>query len=279
MTTWHGSHSVLTLFASTPEALDDVTAASVEQHLVACADCRAVVAAAADPILLERSWREVVDVVDRPRPSLVERLLHRLGMPADIARAVGATPALRLAWFATILLLSGAALAISRDTHSTAAFLVLAPIVPIGSVVLAFLPTEEPGGEAATATPRFGAALALRRVVAVLVPTFVILALAGLAAPEHAAGGALWVLPALALTLSCLALGTVVPLPSAAGSLAAGWLAVVASVAALDGRSVALAETSVFAPIAQALFLALALAALFGLYRRRDRFSTMEVVW
>lgn len=279
MTTWHAPHDVLVRFSSAPEALDDVTAASVEQHLVACGDCRAVVAAAADPALLDRSWQQVVDVVDRPRPSLVERLLHHLGMPADIARAVGATPALRLAWLATLLLLSAAALAISRDTRSAAAFLVLAPVVPIGSVVLAFLPTEEPGGEAATATPRYGAALVLRRVVAVLVPTFVILAVAGLAVPERAAGGALWVLPALALALGCLALGTVIRLTTAAGLLASGWLVVVASVTVLDGRSIALADTPVFAPVGQGLFLALTLTALLGLYARRDRFSTMEVVW
>lgn len=279
MTTWHAPPDTLARFARSPESLDDVTASSVEQHLIVCADCRAGVSGTADPVALRSSWDDVADVIDRPRHTFVERQLNRLGMPADLARVVGATPGLRLAWLATTVLLATAAIAIARDTGSDSAFLVLAPLVPLGSVALAFLPTEEPGGEAAAVTPMFGPALVVRRSLAVLVPTFVILAVAGFALPDLAVGGALWILPGLALTLSTLALATYVRANIAAGTLALGWVTLLASVSILDGRTLPVAETAVFGLLGQAIALALVLLAAGGLFSRRDHFSTMEVTW
>jgi hypothetical protein len=278
-TTWHAPPDTLARFARQPEALDEVTASSVEQHLIGCDECRAAVAAAADAIVMQHSWDELVDVIDRPTQTFAERALNRLGMPPDLARVVGATPGMRVAWFATTVLLAAAAIATARDNGTDAPFLVLAPLVPLGAVLLAFLPTEEPGGEAAAATPMHGAALIMRRVLAVLVPTFAILAVAGLAQPDLAAGGALWVLPGLALALGSLALATFVRVTIAAAVLAFGWIALLSSVTALDGRRVALADTPVFEVAGQSAALALALTAAAALYARRDHFSTLEVSW
>jgi len=277
--TWHAPPDTLARFARFDESIDDVTASSIEEHLIHCASCRAAVASAADPIELGSSWVEVADAIDEPRRTFIERLLVRLGMPDDTARIVGATPGLRLAWLATTVLLAAAAIATARDTGSDTAFLILAPLVPLGSVALAFLPTEEPGGEAAQATPIFGVGLVLRRSLAILAPTFVILAIAGLAQPDLAAGGALWVLPGLALALASLALATYVRVTSATVTLAVAWVSLLASVSLLDGRRVPLAETMVFGLVGQSAALALVLVSVGGLYLRRDRFSTMEVTW
>lgn len=279
MTTWHAPADTLARFARHPESLDEVTASSVEQHLIGCAACRAAVAGAADPLLLQSSWDEIADVIDRPTHTFAERTLLRLGMSPDLARVVGATPGMRLAWFATTMFLAAVAILAARENGSDAPFLVLAPLVPLGAVLLAFFPTEEPGGEAAAATPMFGAALVMRRVLAVLVPTFAILAVVGLAQPDLAGGGALWVLPGLALVLGSLALATFVRVSIAAGVLAVAWLTVVTSVSVLDGRRVALAHTAVFEAAGQSAALALALLATAALYARRDHFSTMEVTW
>jgi hypothetical protein len=279
MTTWHAPPDTLARFARTPESLDAATASSLEQHLVACADCRAVVAGAAEPLALGESWAGIADEIDRPRTTVVERLLERLGMPGDTARIVGATPGLRLAWLATTILLAAAAIAAARDTGSDSAFLVLAPLVPLGSVLLAFLPAEDPAGEAAIATPMHGATLVMRRTVAVLVPTFLILAIAGLALPDLTAGAALWILPGLALALGTLVLATYVRAPVGAATLAIGWLALLASVSVLDGRRVPLIDTPVFGLVGQAVAFALILVFAAGLYARRDHFSTMEVTW
>ncbi len=278
-TTWHAPPDTLARFARQPEAIDEVTASSIEQHLIGCGECRAVVAGAADPDVLRHSWEELVDVIDRPTHTFAERALTRLGMPSDLARVVGSTPGMRLAWFATTVLLAAAAIAVARDNGTDAPFLVLAPLVPLGAVLLAFLPTEEPGGEAAAATPMYGATLVMRRVLAVLLPTFVILAVAGLAQPNLASGGALWVLPGLALVLGSLAMATFVRVTVAAGTLAVAWLTVLSSASVLDGRRVPLAHTAVFEAGGQSAALALALVAAAAVYARRDRFSTMEVSW
>lgn len=278
MSTWHAPPDLLVRFARSPEALDDTTASSLEQHLVACAECRAAVAGAAPPHAVEASWAAVADVIDRPRTTLVERLLTRLGMPDDLARVVGATPGLQVAWFATTVLLAVAAVAVGRDHGSEALFLVLAPVLPLGSVLLTFLPAEEPGGEAAAATPRFGAGVLLWRALAAVVPSFVVLAVAGIALPDLV-DAARWLLPGLALAIGGLALATYVrPVPAIA-TLAAGWIALLASVLALDGRRAPLDATVVFSPAGQLLAATLSVLAAGLLYRRRDRFSTVEVTW
>lgn len=279
MTTWHAPSDALVQFARSPETIDEVTASSIEQHLVACGDCRTLVASATDSLALRSSWAEVADAIDAPRHTFIERFLVRLGMPSDLARIVGATPGLRLAWLATVALLAAAAIATSRDAGSDTAFLILAPLVPLGTVALTFLPAEEPGGEAATATPSAGAGLVLRRSVAVLAPTFAILALAGLGQPDLTAGGSLWVLPGLALSVGSLALATYVRVTSATATLAVGWVAVVGLASLQNDHQVPIAETVVFDAVGQLTAAALVLVAIGALHLRRDRFSTMEVTW
>lgn len=279
MITWHAPPDALARFARSPESLDDLTALSLEEHLIACTECRSIVAGAADDTALQRSWAEVADGIDRPRRTFIERMLVRLGMPDDLARVVGATPGLRIAWLVTTIALAAAAIAIERDTGSDAPFLLLAPLVPLGSVALAFLPAEEPGGEAAAATPLFGTSLVIRRSLAVLAPTFAILTVAGLAQSDLAHGGAVWILPGLALTLGSLALATYVRATTAVATLALAWLTLLASVSLLEGRTLPVAETQVFGPLGQAAALGIALVAGAALYVRRDRFSTMEVTW
>ena len=279
MTAWHAPPEALAQFARTPELVDEVMASSIEQHLVACADCRAAVAGAADPTILTRTWNEVLDVIDQPHLTHAERVLDRLGMPTHYARLVGATPSLRLAWLATTVLLAAAAALVARDTGSDTPYLIIAPLVPLGSVLLAFLPTEQPGGEAGVATPMNGLPLLLHRVVAVLVPTFAILVIAGFAQPDPTAGGFRWVLPGLALALGSLALSTVMRATTAAAALAMAWVMLVLLVSALDGRSIAVADSVTFSIIGQASAAALAVTASAWLYVRRDAFSTLEVTW
>lgn len=277
MSTWHASAETLARYARAPEAMDEVTAASVEQHLLACAECRAGVAQAAAPAA-STSWAAIADVIDRPRASVVERVLARLGLPDHLARVIGATPGLRVAWMATIALLGLGAAAIARDTGSSALFLGLAPLLPIGSVLLTFLPAEEPGGEAAAATPLHGAGVAIRRTVAALVPTFLALGLASVALP-HLSEAAAWLLPGLALGVGVLLLATYVRPVVAAAALSIAWVGVLTAVRVADGRHVPLADTVVFEPAGQLAALAVALLAAGLVYVRRDHFSTVEVTW
>jgi hypothetical protein len=278
MTTWHATPSTLVQFARSPEELDDVTASSIEQHLISCAGCRATVAAATAPLTLDDSWAAVADVIDRPRTTIIERLLARVGLPAELSRIVGATPGLRLAWLGTIVLLAAGAVGVSRGNDTEGFFLVLAPLLPLGSVLLTFLPADEPAGEAAAATPLYGAGVLIRRAVASLVPTFVILVAASVALPDLT-DGARWLLPGLALTIGSLALSTYVRPVVAIPALGVAWLALLGVAQAVDGRNVAVARTEVFTLPGQVLALALALLAAALVHQRRDHFSTVEVTW
>lgn len=277
--TWHAPPDALVQFAQTPEDLDDVMAASIEQHLVACATCREAVASAADRVALGRSWAEVADVIDQPVPTLVQRLLRRIGVPDHMAQLVGATPQLRFAWLATTVLLAAAAVATAHDMGSDTPFLIVAPLVPLGAVLITFLPAEDPGGEAAVATPLHGAGLLIRRVIAVLVPTFAILGLASLAQPEVSGTSALWVLPGLALAMGALALSTVLRASTAVAVLALTWIGVVTLAGIADPRASSISSTGVFTTTGQLFSLVVALSAATWLYARRDAFSTMEVTW
>lgn len=277
MTTWHAPPDVLARYARTPEALDEVTAASVEQHLLACAECRSGVAQAAAPVA-SASWAAIADVIDRPRASIVERLLARFGLPDHLARVIGATPGLRVAWVTTIAVLGLGAAAIARDTGSSAVFLAIAPLLPLGSVLLTFLPAEEPGGEAAAATPLHGAGVAIRRTVAALVPTFLALGLASAALPRLTEAAA-WLLPGLALAAGVLLLATYLRPVLAATTLTAGWVGLLTAVRVVEGRHLALVDTVVFEPTGQLVALALAVLAAGLVHLRRDHFSTVEVTW
>ncbi len=277
--TWHAPPDALVQFAQSPEDVDDVLAASIEQHLVACAGCRAAVASATDTVSLGRSWAEVADAIDQPTRTVIERLLHRLGVPAHQAQLVGATPQLRFAWLATTILLAAAAVAAARDMGSDTPFLLVAPMVPLGAVLVTFLPTEEPGGEAAIATALHGAGLLLRRAIAVLVPTFAILGLASLAQPEVSRSSALWVLPGLALALGALALSTMVRASTAVAVLAMSWIGLVTLVGFVDVRAHSVADTALFTTSGQLGAVGIAVIAAGWLYARRDAFSTMEVTW
>ena len=275
---WHVPGDTLVRYATAPEAIDDITASSVEQHLLACAACRASVAGAADRVALEASWQSIAVEIDQPRSPLGERVLGRIGVPAGLARLVGATPGLRFATLVAVVLLGAVAVLTARDTGSDAPFLVLAPLVPLGAVSVAFLPFADPAGEAGVATPLHGPGLALRRTLVVLVPTVVVLTLLGFAVPGLAGWSVVWILPGLGLVAFAFALSTYVRIPTAIAVTAAAWFAVLAGCRAGGPRVVA-ADLPVFQPAGQLAFLAVVVIALSVVVARRDRFATMEVTW
>src|SRR5688572_33189690 len=107
--TWHASAAVLARFASDPAAVDAATAASVETHLVTCGECRAELAALANPVIAAASWDAIVDRIDRPRASLLERVLQLLGVRDGPARLAAATPGLRLSGLTAVVGLTAVA--------------------------------------------------------------------------------------------------------------------------------------------------------------------------
>lgn len=275
-TDWHASPALLARFAHDPGAVDDVAAASIESHLVACGDCREKLTAASDPTLAAASWQSIADRIDRPRATLLERLLQRAGLDGGLARLVAATPALQVAGLTAMAFVAVAAALLSQRADADGIFLVLAPLAPLVAVAASFAPAAEPAGEAAVATPLHGAGLVVRRALAILTVSLGVLGVAALALPDLDAGAAAWVLPALALSLGALALGTWFRVEAAVAVLTAGWLLSVVSVWWFAGRDLPVADTPTFAAAGQLTALAVAVAAAAVLTVRRDRFATLE---
>lgn len=272
---WHAPVALLTRFADDPASLDDASASSVESHLVACDACRGRLAATAS-FDVAASWDAVADRIDRPRTSVLERLLDRQGAGGGLARLVSATPGLWLAGLAAITGLAVAAVLVSREADAGGPFLVLAPLVPLAGVAATFAPAAEPAGETGVATPLYGVGLALRRAALVVTTTFALLTVAALAVPGVGVESAAWVLPALALTLASLALGTWWRVEVCASVLAVAWVAVTASMRVVEGRRFAFADTVVFGQPGQLAALALTLLAGAVLVTRSGSYATME---
>jgi hypothetical protein len=272
---WHAPDDVLTAFARSPRSLDDNTAASVEAHLAACASCRVVVAAAADASVADQSWAAIVDTIDRPRSTIVERVLGRF-LPPHAARLVAATPTLQAAWGLAVIAIAAGALAASHALDSDSVFVVLAPFVPLVGVALAFAPGADPAGEAALATPAHGAGVVAARTMSVVATTVPVLLLGSLLLPHVDARAVAWLLPSLALIALASALSTWWTPRIAAAATSAAWGAAIVLVARLDGISAAIARSSLFGAVGQTAFASVLACAVLVAVARRDNFRVLE---
>jgi hypothetical protein len=247
--------------------LTAVAAASVEQHVVACGPCQALLTPTVDAARLDRVFGEIVERVEDPRAGLIERLLRRLGLDEGTARLVAVTPSLRGSWFTGVVLVLGlAVLAAHSGPNGVALFVALAPVLPVLGVALTFGPAGDPAHEMVAATPYSSVRLLAAR-SAVVVATTVALALpAALLLPGSLWLAVTWLLPALALTLGTLALATRVDPLHAALALSLVWVAI-----ALPGLARHRDPLLAVHPTVQ-LISALALAAAVAvLVLRRDR--------
>jgi hypothetical protein len=219
--TWHPDEALLARYAAA--AVDDADAAPVEAHLLACAACRADVAVRLPGPRLDAVWSDVVDRIDRPRVGVAERVLVALGVAPHLARLLAATPALTGSWVAAVagVLLFGV-LAAHLAEGGVSAFLALAPLIPLAGIATAYGPGVDPAYEVAAAAPMPSIRLLLLRALAVLASSCALVGVASLALPVGWAAAA-WLLPALALSLGALALGSVVDPLRASVGVAAAW--------------------------------------------------------
>lgn len=253
---WHLDDDLLDTYAEGRPMAPALTA-SVEAHLERCASCQGRLAPAVDPARLDAVWAQVVDAVDAPRVPLLERLLLRVGVAPDTARLLAVTPSLQLSWITgTAVALTLGLLAAHSGDDGVAVFLALAPVLPVAGVAVAFGPRTDPLHEVAVAAPYSSYRLLLVRTAAVVATTLVLAVPAAALLPSHPLVAAAWLLPALALTCTSLALATRVdPLVSSA-ALSATWLVLALSGLRPDGDPLVVAT-----PAPQLLCLVLSLAA------------------
>ncbi|MFB7595643.1 zf-HC2 domain-containing protein [Streptomyces sp. NPDC056160] len=246
---------------------------STDTHLAGCAACRARLAALTDPVALEEGWARLDAELDAPRPGPLEALLLRCGVADHTARLLAATPVLRRSWLIAVTAVLVMTVAVSdtlRSADSPALFLALAPLLPLAGVALAYGPALDPAYETAVVAPLHGFRLVLLRTVAVLATGLGVNGLATLALPGYGLRALAWLLPALALTATGLALTPRLG-PVLAPALTGGaWTALL-----LVARATRHGDTPLpqFTAAGQGTAAAVAVLATVLLFRLRDRFD------
>jgi len=268
---WHVAEADLVGYAVGTTPL--VPAASIETHLLGCARCRAVLAEASTS-QREQAWARLADTVDRPSPSLLERLTGRQGM----LRSAVATPVLVRAALVAIALVGLVPLvaAVFVENAAPVALLVLAPLAPVAAVALAYRDQADPAGEISLALPQAGLRLVAVRAVVVALGALVLgvggLLLIDLRFDVPTGLAFAWCLPGLALASLVLLAGTtrIDPLPVAVG-LSLGWAAALTAGATVrrSFRPDVLLDV-IASPAFQSAALLVALAALALTVVRRD---------
>ncbi len=233
---WHADVQLLGRYVA--GTLPDAAAWSVESHLTACAACRSRLQTErqlVDGARLEEIWEHVADRVRRRERSGLERVLVRSGLAEHDARLLVATPSLTASWLLGIVLVLSASVAVAWSTPLGSAtslfvFLLLAPLVPLAGVAVAFGPGVDPTYELGIVAPLSSARLLLLRAVAVVATSIVLAALASLALPSVGWASVAWLVPSLSLTTAALAASIRWRLRTAAGAVALCWVVVAGGV-------------------------------------------------
>ena len=221
---WHLDDDLLDTYAE-GRPLTPALTASVEAHLERCATCQARLVPVADVPRLDAARAEVVEQLDAPRLTLLERALLRLGVAEDTARLLAVTPSLQLSWVTgTALALAMALVVAHSGDRGVAVFLALAPVLPVAGVAVAFSARTDPMHEVAVAAPYSSYRLLLVRSAAVLLATLVLAVPAAALLPSAPLVAAAWLLPALALSCTSLALATRIEPVVSSAVLSAVWL-------------------------------------------------------
>ncbi|MGW3740596.1 hypothetical protein ACWD62_08240 [Streptomyces sp. NPDC005146] len=314
MTGWHVGAPLAQRYAS--GTASETEAWSLEKHVEACEGCAARVSAAV------RGQGAAAAVVDKVRAAVVAAAgrtdraeavresgavrgsmrvpasppppaprHYRAPLLAPALRAAG--PTLRGPWLVSVLLITAAAVALAYGARSGTGsvaglparplLLLIAPVLPLAGVGVAYGRHADPVYELAASTPSGGLRLLLIRTAAVLGVSVPLLTAAGAVLPASAGapGAVAWLLPAVAMTLAALALGSYTGCRTGASSVTAAWaLAVVvpsAGAAPLGPESLADGAARYLAgPFAQSGWAAGALLCAALLAVRRRSFDHLE---
>lgn len=225
--TWHVNTQLWEAYAV--GGLDPATAASVDAHVVSCPACREAAKGHVEPVALEGVWASVRNQISRPVLPPWLRPLRHLGVPDDDL-VVLSTASLLLPWAMAVgSALVCAMLAGLVPRYQETTFLLLAPLIPVLTVVAAYDSTDPLRG-VSEPTPYSKVRLALLRTVAALVVAVPATQAIGLLIPGLEPLAFRWLLPALGLTLAALVLLSWLTAEVAGGAVCVTWLVAVATV-------------------------------------------------
>ncbi|MFS8199189.1 zf-HC2 domain-containing protein [Streptomyces sp. CWNU-52B] len=245
---------------------------SADTHLMACARCRSVLAEVSDPAPLDRGWERLDAELDAPRPGFLESLLVRAGVPDHTARLLAATPVLRLSWLGAVVAVLAMTVLVTNVvevSETPTLFLALAPLLPLAGVALSYGPALDPTYEMAVVSPMHGFRLLMIRTVPVLAIALVLNGVATLALPSYGLAALAWLLPALALTTTGLALTPRLGPVLAPGLVGGVWAAVL-----LVARNMTDGTLAPYTAPGQSVAAVVAVLAAGFFYLSRDRFDS-----
>ena len=260
---WHAPTELLSAYARGD--LDHARVLSIEAHTLSCAECRERLSDLAAP-LAERTWPAIADTIDTAEVPWIERWLERLGVSRSTARLIGTTPSMRLSWFMSTVLSLAFGVALSHAASGASRslpFLMIAPLVPVLAIAVAYGSPLGNTSEMERATPFAPWRLLLLRSMTVLAVSVVTSAILSLGVAGPASRAWLWLAPALALSAVVLALSTWFSLSRAATITAVLWIVTIVGCSVVRSpRSDALIDRFVmFRPAGQLLTLALTLVS------------------
>ncbi len=216
---WHVEPALLAQYAESRTS--DVLSASIEAHTDSCPQCRALIR----PPDVPDVWDAVRVNINAPRPGRLQRLAARV-MPQTDALLLAGSAMFRWAWVESIgaaaLFASVASLSSSHHELSVL-FLLVAPLLPLVAVALAYGPEVDPAHEVAVATPYPQGRLLLLRSAAVIVATVPMTLITGLLLPTPEWVPTAWLLPAAAMTAIAIAAGTWSEALTGTAVLGVGW--------------------------------------------------------
>jgi hypothetical protein len=150
-------------------------------------------------------------------------------------------------------------------------FLALAPLLPLAGVAMAYGPVLDPTYEMTVVAPMHGFKLLMIRTTAVLAAGLGLNGLATLALPGYGLAALAWLLPALALTSTSLALTPRLGPVLAPGVVGGAWTALLL---VTHGQAAHGGTLAPFTATGQTVAAAVAALAAGLLYLARDRFDT-----
>ncbi|WP_243056642.1 hypothetical protein [Nocardioides sp. SR21] len=268
-TEWHAEDEQLAAYVA--GRAEPVFAASLETHLIGCADCRGRLATYTPDT--ELAWGRLADVIDQPSRTW-------------LLRSTIATPALLQAVAIAVMLVGVVPILVSAAAGDAGlvALLVLAPLAPVAAVALAYYDGSDPSGEISLATPVAGLRLvALRAVVVAVVAlplSFLVLAAYNRWIEEvPMAASVAWCLPGLALAALVMLAGTtrLDPTYVAVGASGAWALLVAAVVTVRRSLRPEVLVDLLATPGVQAFALSVVVAAVLLTVARRDAVSYRRI--
>lgn len=267
--TWHLDGRLVETYAD--GKLVGSRAASVEAHVLSCAECRRLIAPAAPEARLTAIWTMVEERVDAPRGHLWERLLVRCGLSVEDARLLSAAPSLQLSWLVSLaVVLTFAAAATHGGERGAVLFLVLAPLAPVAGVAGAYGRGIDPTYEITRSSPYPALRLVLLRVSAVLVTSIALTSLLAVTITEGWITTA-WLFPSLALAGLTLVFSRWLDVVPSAGAVVFGYASLVLSVAVGEGS-----VRSLFEAPAQVCSLLIALGCLLLVTSISPRYASVR---